>query len=261
MASQRCTVTVTAQPAGSPGPRGPSGPPGIGGPYLTPPLTPSALDDEFSEGSPYLDERGWQVFNSVSGAPMTRMGDVTTEIPTLTGSQYNSTLANGMLRLQATSGLMMLKPVTAPLQVAARLGDPFVSANHYAALQLTTYNVALNPTCERVAAGYAWGKHVYAAMYENQFWYKQREAVPPPGGCHYVFSLEALHPSDFVWDWRNAVVDALSGRVLWLDLAPINILSALPSFAGFEVLTAPARYSWVELDYIRQYPYGSWFPA
>jgi len=48
---------------------------------------------------------------------------------------------------------------------------------------------------------------------------------------------------------------------LWLDLAPINILSALPSFAGFEVLTAPARYSWVELDYIRQYPYGSWFPA
>jgi len=272
MASQRCTVTVSAQPAGSPGPigpTGPAGPPGATGPagtggilspYLTPPLVPAPFNDEFDSGSPALEARGWQTFNSVSGVAMTRLGDVTTQVPTLTGSQYNSTLVGGVLRVQATSGMMVLKPVTAPLQVAARLGDPLVSANHYVTLQLTTYNTALNATCERVTSGYAWGKHVYATMYENQFWYTERQAVPPAGISQQVFMLEVQHPGAS-WDWRNAVVDATSGRITWLDLAPVNMLSATPSYAGFEVLTAPARYSWVELDFIRQYPYGSWFPA
>jgi hypothetical protein len=221
---------------------------------------PSPFDDEFNGGSPELADRGWQVFNSVSGVPMARFGDVTTQVPTLTGSQYNSTLVNGVLRLQATSGMMVLKPVSGALQVAARLGDPLVSANHYLTLQMTTYNTALNPLCERVTTGYAWGKHVYATMYENQFWYTERQVVPPLGISHQVFMLEVARPGAS-WDWRNAMIDATSGRITWLDLAPVNMLSATPSFAGFEVLTAAAAYSWVELDYIRQYPYGSWFPA
>jgi hypothetical protein len=192
---------------------------------------------------------------------MNRKGDVTTAAPVLTGSEYNSTLTNGVLRVQATSGMMILKPITAPLQLAARLGDPRVSADHYVALQITDYNTAINNTSQRVAAGYTWGKYVYAAMYLNQFWYTHRQQVPPATDAMYVFTLEAQEVPPDSFDWRNAVIDPYSGRILWSDPVPLSMLNTPISYGGLEVLTAAAAFSWVEIDYVRQYPYGAWFPT
>jgi hypothetical protein len=157
--------------------------------------------------------------------------------------------------------MMVLKPITAPVQLAARLCDPTVNANHYCALQLTTYNGAVGPASQRVAAGYTWGKYVYAAMYTNQFWYTHRQQVPPADASAYVFMLEARMAGDGSGEWRNAAINPATGRIIWLDTAPLNMLPLMPSYGGVEVLTAAAAYAWVELDYIREYPYGSWFPA
>jgi hypothetical protein len=230
-------------------------------PYLAPPSVPSAFDDEFNDGSPALEDRGWQVFNSGDGMPMTRRGDVTVGTPAPSGTQYNSSIVSGTLRVQATSGMMVLKPITVgPVQVVAKLGDPRVSADHYMSLQLTDYNRALDDTCQRVAAGYTWGFHVFAAMYVNQYWYTHRKITPPADGSHYVFLLEVQQPAAS-FDWRNAVISAETQRVLQLDPTPIAIATFLPSFAGFEVRSGEAPYSWVEIDYIRMYPFGSWFPV
>lgn len=232
-------------------------------PYLTPPRAPTAFDDEFRSGNPTLERRGWNVYATATGQPMTRLGDVTVAAPNLVGNVYNSSIVDGVLRIQSTIGMHIVKPVIgAPMQIVAHLGDPRVSDDHCCFLQACSYPGALTNTALRVFTGYQWGKQTFSAMYENQYYYQHRVAVPPADSSAYVFMLElqrSFEPD--VYSWRNAVIEPLTGRIIWIDDTPLAINAFDPIQAGLEVITANKPYSWVEIGMVRAYPAGSWFPT
>jgi len=269
MATQRCTVTVTAQPAGSPGPVGPAGPigpagpPGAAGaanvlsPYLTPPLVAAALNDEFDAGSPVLGDRGWTALHNGTGEVLTRKGEVTTAAPVLGPTEYNSTIVNGVIRIQATSGMRMTKALSAPqTQVAARFCDPRMSASQVIQMQLTNFAGAPDAESVGLSYGYQWGNRVRSYRYTGNLTGNITTVTPGTDDGAYVFVQDWQVATS---RWASAVVNPHTLRMLRVDTPAFAPWT--PTRAGFELLTAPAAMSWVEIDYIREYPYGSWFPA
>jgi len=266
MAKHRCTVTVTAQPAGSPGPVGPAGPPGPAGPagsggvlapYLTPPLVAAALNDEFDTGSPVLGDRGWTALHNGTGETLTRKGEVTTAAPVLGPTEYNSSIVNGVIRIQSTSGMRLTKELSAPqTQIAARFTDPRVNTSQVIQMQLTNVAGAHDPTTVALSYGYLWGNRCRSYKYLDLAPFTSSTVAPGVDDGAYVF-VQDWRPSDS--RWGSAVINAHTQRILRVDgggFAPLT-----PTRAGFEILTVAATFAWVEIDYIREYPYGSWFPA
>lgn len=77
-------------------------------PYISPPLTPNAFDDEFPTGSnPDLATRGYTVVNS-AGVALTRSGNIDPWNATgPVGNTYWSTIIDGWLYLQGAPGVQI----------------------------------------------------------------------------------------------------------------------------------------------------------
>lgn len=82
-------------------------PPAVAGgvnPYLIPPPSPNAFDDEFNSGSPDLAARGYTVIDAGSGVAMTRAGNVAPWGAGPAANTYLSTLYQGTILIQAPNG-------------------------------------------------------------------------------------------------------------------------------------------------------------
>jgi len=239
-------------------------PPRSVSPYLTPPSSAPVFNDEFRSGDPALERRGFLCYSTTTGQAMARLGDVTVGAPNIVGNFYNSSIVDGLLRVQSLTSMHVVKPVTgAPLQIVAHLGDPRMSVDHTCILQACDYAGAIDAISQRVFTGYQAGSQTLSAMLVNQDYQQQRVAVPPADSSAYVFMLDLQisgPPATPAYDWRNAVIEPLTGRLVWIDEAGLDLAPISPIRAGLELVTANKPYSWVEIGFIRAYPAGSWFP-
>jgi hypothetical protein len=84
-------------------------------PYILPPTVANAFDDEFSSGSPDLATRGYTIINAVTGAVLTRSGNISPldAVGPAVGT-YWSTLVGSWLYVQGPPGLQIdiLKTIT-----------------------------------------------------------------------------------------------------------------------------------------------------
>jgi len=98
-----------------------SGPRNSGSGILnTQPLgTPSSQSDEFNSGSSDLAARGWTCINAVSGATMTRVGDISNTIAasSLAATQYRSTITPSGICIQCSNEMFVYKTFSAPARV------------------------------------------------------------------------------------------------------------------------------------------------
>jgi hypothetical protein len=196
--------------------------------------------------------------HNTTGQLLTRKGEVTTAVPELGATEYNSTLVNGVLRVQSTSGMRMTKALSGPqVQVAARFCDPRVSASQVIQMQLTNFAGAHDPlTSVALNYGYLWGNRCRSYRYLELAPFTASTVAPGVDDGAYVFVQDWRIAGD---RWGNAVVNPHTQRILQVGgngFAPLTLTRA-----GFELLTIAAAHSWVEIDYIREYPYGTWFPA
>jgi hypothetical protein len=217
----------------------------------------AALNDEFDAGSPVLSDRGWTAMHNGTGATLTRKGEVTTAAPVLAANEYNSSIVNGVLRIQATSGMRLTKALSAPqTQVAARFTDPRMSTSQVIQMQLTNFAGAPDAASVAISYGYQWGNRVRSYQYLDNLIGTITTTAPGVDDGAYVFVQDWEIASS---RWGSAVVNPHTLRMLRVDTPAFAPWT--PTRAGFEILTVAAPQSWVEIDYIREYPYGSWFPA
>jgi hypothetical protein len=215
------------------------------------------VNDEFDSGSPVLADRGWTALHNGTGELLTRKGDVTIAAPVLGPTEYNSTIVNGVIRIQSTSGMRMTKPLSGPqTQVAARFLDPRMNASQVIQMQLTNVAGAHDATTVALSYGYLWGNRVRSYKYLDVLPGTVTTVVPGTDDGAYVFTQDWRVTGSV---WGSAVVNPYTMRMLRVDSAAFAPLT--PTRAGFEILTVAAAQSWVEIDYIREYPYGAWFPT
>jgi hypothetical protein len=226
-------------------------------PYITPPLAPSSFNDEFNDGSPVLADRGWTALHNGTGQVLTRKGEVTTAVPVLGPTEYNSTIVNGVIRIQAPSGMRLTKLLAAPqTQIAARFVDPRMSASQVCQLQLTDFAGAPDATTTWLSYGYLWGNRARSYKWTNLNPFTQHTTPPGTDDGAYVFTHDWQVAGE---RWGSVCLEPNTLRILRVDSTAFPPF--VPTRAGFEILTVAGSYSWVELDYIREYPYGAWFPA
>lgn len=255
----RSGLTLASSPLGVAG--------SAGNVYLTPPAVADAMDDEFKTGSSDFAARGWTVTNTVTGAVMTRVGDVTQAAPALSATTYRSTLtASGML-VQATSQMTVYKAWTfgssgalychmsqlimpsastffeAPqLWMPLNLGDPPQQSNGNRKLFINNYPVPGN-------------NRVFSRMDLNQ-------AYTTLATYNYAGT------DSFPWggwlSWDNAgklaagaVFNPYGERAL-LDSSGNSWPAFAPFWAGFSLVTANAANTWVTVRCFRKLPLGKW---
>lgn len=84
--------------------------------WFLPPSTPSAFDDDFTQGDPDLAVRGWAVVGGNTGTTMTRAGPVIpwTAPTTIPANQYRSSITKSGILLQTNQNMMVSKAITPP---------------------------------------------------------------------------------------------------------------------------------------------------
>lgn len=232
-------------------------------PYVTSPVSPNAFNDEFDSGSADLATRGWSVVNSTTGVTCTRTGDVVPANATnaIAANTYLSTIANGRLRIQATSPLNIYKALTGSICLAC----PIAMSRSFAA---TTAIVYYTDT-----AG-AWVNATTRSVYvgeQNGNTIATRQVPPTPTFTNiYSTGIGTVGPSSLtthVLDWAQgstvftgAYLASNNGRI-W-NMGTLTVATFTPTVAGFQIGVSNANpYVWAEIDYIRAYPQGTWFPA
>lgn len=76
-------------------------------PYIVPPATPNAFDDEFSSGSADLATRGYTIVNATTGVAQTRSGDIAPWGAAPAAGTYFSTIIGSWIFLQAPAGIQL----------------------------------------------------------------------------------------------------------------------------------------------------------
>ena len=226
-------------------------------PYETAPASPNAFNDEFNDGNADLAVRGWTVINAGTGATMTRAGDINAyTAPTLTATTYLSTLRNGRMWVQCSVNLYMYKAVSGSFNITANCMVSRAQANQVAIIDIYSIVPPITNSTRRLYCGMNSANVEGFKMDVNQV-YTSIATSTTIGSA----SLDA-HVVDFNSSGTaiNMQCYGIGGRLLTVGSS--TLAGFVPIVAGFSLQAGSASLTqWAELDYIRLYPQGTFFPA
>jgi hypothetical protein len=226
-------------------------------PYETAPASPNAFNDEFNDGNADLAVRGWTVINAGTGATMTRAGDINAyTAPTLTATTYLSTLRNGRMWVQCSVNLYMYKAVSGSFNITANCMVSRAQASQVAVIDIYSIVPPITNATRRLYCGMNSANVEGFKMDVNQV-YTSIATSTTIGSA----SLDA-HVVDFNSSGTaiNMQCYGIGGRLLTVGSS--TLAGFVPIVAGFSLQAGSASLTqWAELDYIRLYPQGTFFPA
>jgi len=233
-------------------------PPYVG--LLVGPGTPNAWNDEFDSGSPDIVARGWTIQVEGTGVVPTRVGAFDPSAAALASGTYRSSIVGSKLLLQIANPVFISKVLSASCALAARVGAmaSVVTSN--------AFGVGVSSS-QRNADGssrfmMAWNQGDQAKLLEYLAGaYNNRGTVA---------TIAPLQAYDVAWfDFtiggttltaaKARHVAAFAGVIASETTTFAGSLAGFTSLYGGLYLTGGAR--WYEIDYIRQYAAGAFFPS
>lgn len=227
---------------------------------LTGPASPDSWNDEFEGGSPDLAERGWSIFgNGAGGVIWTRQGPVDPNSLPPAG-QYRSSIVGTKLLIQVASTVFISKPVSGSCAFAARInllgqsdaGSPPIGVG------ISTIQTHTNGA-NKFMMGWQQGNQAKLLEY-NAGTYTNRGTVA---------TITAVQGFDIQWityTFAGTTMNSVTLRHIASHSGAMSVSTWATPFTGFATqhggvllsgITVP---SWYEVDYIRRYPEGSFFP-
>ena len=223
---------------------------------LSPPVSPSTFDDEFSSGSADLSTRGWAILDIVTGVALTRAGSVSYMGALPAAGTYNSDIVRGQLVLQIPFGVQVFiskavssaNPYTYVMRGSSQAGNhcwvwtnassTFNTGNGYGVGQVSG---SLRGCGIASKTGTTFTQRItYGSTLEgtsDTFW------LSVPGSGTGTFAAQTINP--------------YSGFPFYYTATALTTYT--PAFAGIE-LYCNANPSWYTIDFIRQYAgQGIWF--
>jgi hypothetical protein len=229
--------------------------------YLDPPSSPDVFNDEFDSGSADLAVRGWTIVNRGSGATLTRTGDVdfTINASTIGATVYRSTIRNSRLYIQASVQALIYKSATGSFQLASLFNQPNVFSGNYCNAVISNNNTpGIAATNRSVYTGQEGANVVFAYNNQGSFTIPFNSAY---GGVGQGI-VAVLDYSDATKLAQAYLQQPYQGTMSYNGYSGIGATSMSSVFAGISFTTASAQLrNWVEIDYIRRYAVGDWFPA
>jgi len=228
-------------------------------PYVGPlvaPASPNAWNDEFDSGSADLVARGWTIQIEGTGVVPTRVGPFDPTAAALTTGQYRSSIVGSKLLLQIANPVFISKPLSASCALAARVGAmaSVVGTN--------AFGVGVS-SVQRNTDGtnrflHAWNQGNQAKMLEyNAGAYNNRGTVTT------IALLDAYDVAWFTFTRGGTTLTAAEARHISAYSGSVlsSVFSGSLTFASvYGGLYLTGGPSWYEIDYIRQYAAGAFFP-
>lgn len=224
------------------------------------PASPSAWSDEFESGSADLVERGWTLRPNGSDVVPVRVGPFDPNAAALTVGQYRSSIVGSKLLLQIPSGTFISKPLAASCALAARVGAFGIATGSPWGVGVTNTPKHSDPA-SRFLFGWNQGDQAkllqyIAGTYTNQ------------GAVASISLLQAYDTQWFTFTLAGTTLTAAqvrhisgySGQIASLASTFAGSMTGFTPVYGGLVLS-PSAGCWFEIDYIRQYPAGAFFPS
>jgi hypothetical protein len=229
-------------------------------PYETAPASPNAFNDEFNEGSADLATRGWTV-KTWAGTTMTRAGDV---IPSgnnqsIAANTYLSTIVNGRLRFQAGQDCFIHKAWTGSVSLAGGFARTRSATGDYVYMTLIS---AVPFVAASTRAAFVGEEN---AAFQGYYF------TPPSTTTNVYTASYSTVPGTAdaqVLDWNSGTngltfCTTTKATARMFAFGTATFASFVPVFAGLRIQLAATTttYNWVELDYLRAYAQGTFFPV
>jgi len=224
------------------------------------PSSPLAWNDEFEDGSDDVVARGWTMQMAGTGVVPTRVGPFDLNGAALAANTYRSSILGGKLCMQCDNPVFISKPLSASCALAAR-----VNVFGQAAGQAWGVGVSSTPQHTAGTASFFFGWNRADQAFLLSFF---NGAYSGQGTVAAINQYQGFNIQWFDFTVAAAVLTAarvhhiseISGMTASLSS------SYAGSFGGFTALHGglyliPGAGTWFEIDYIRQYAAGKFFPS